>query len=128
MENRKIGYPNLRVDRNWLIFSSVFQSCGKPCIFLRRILMVNKVKSYLRKIALIILISIECRSAHLTLFGACATDYNPMNLGAHNIKQVINMAQEYKGSPDCTLGHSRFHHVYLHGHLHSSIFQKKKII
>ena len=49
-------YPNLSVDRNWWIFTSMFQSCGKtifkPCIFLRRIQTGNKDLAYLHTIAL----------------------------------------------------------------------------
>ena len=54
-ENEKIVYPNLHVDRNWWIFSSVFQTFAtskiKPCIFLRRIPVGYKVESNLHTIA-----------------------------------------------------------------------------
>ena len=55
MENAKIAYPNLHVDRNWWIFSSVFQTFAtskiKPYIFLRRTPTGNKVESNLHTTA-----------------------------------------------------------------------------
>ena len=54
-ENEKIVCPNLHVDRNWWIFSSVFQifatSFIKPCTFRRRTPTGNKVELNLHTIA-----------------------------------------------------------------------------
>ena len=55
MENEKIVFPNLHIDRHWWIFSSVFQTFAtskiKPCTFLRRTPTGNKVESNLHTIA-----------------------------------------------------------------------------
>ena len=52
---KKIVFPNLHVDRNWWIFSSVFQTFAtsliKPCTFLRRTTTGNEVESNLHTIA-----------------------------------------------------------------------------
>ena len=52
---KKIVNPNLHVDRNWWIFSSVFQTFAtsyiQPCTFLRRTPTGNKVESNLHTIA-----------------------------------------------------------------------------